>query len=49
MTRQYNPSGQSAKTLAQWLAAVLSVQGESDAMTVPAAVDMIRDSPKSAL
>ncbi len=40
-TRQYNPSGQGAKTLAQWLAAVMSMKGESDQMPVDSAAEMI--------
>jgi len=40
-TRQFNPS-QGAESLGQWLTAVLSMKGESDAMSVPAAVEMIR-------
>jgi hypothetical protein len=39
-TRQYNPS-EGAKSLGQWLTAVMSMKGESDAMSVPAAVEMI--------
>ena len=44
LTHQYNPSSESqgASTLGQWLTAVMSMKGESDAMTVPAAVAMIR-------
>ena len=38
-------AGQGATTLGQWLTAVLSMKGESDAMTVPAAVEMIRATP----
>jgi hypothetical protein len=44
-TRQYNPSGQGAQSLGQWLTAVMSMKGESDQMTVPAAVEMIRATP----
>ena len=40
-TRQYNP-GKGASSLGQWLTAVTSMKGESDQMTVPAAVEMIR-------
>jgi hypothetical protein len=45
LTRQYNPSNQGATTLGHWLTAVMSMKGESDAMTVPAAVAMIRATP----
>jgi hypothetical protein len=41
-TRQYNPASQGATSLGQWLTAVFSMKGESDQMTVPAAVEMIR-------
>jgi hypothetical protein len=44
-TRQYNPTGKGATNLGQWMQSVLSVRGESDAMTVPAAVAMIRATP----
>lgn len=45
-TRQYNPpKSDGAQSLGQWLLAVLSAKGESDAMTVPAAVEMIRATP----
>ena len=44
-TQQYNPAGDGAQSLGQWLTAVLSMKGESDAMTVPAAVEMIRATP----
>ena len=44
-TRQYNPASQGAESLGQWLTAVTSMKGESDAMTVPAAVEMIRATP----
>ena len=36
-TRQYNPEAKGAASLGQWLAAVMSMKGESDAMTVHAA------------
>ena len=45
LTRQYNPSDPGARSLAQWLTAVLSMRGESDAMPVAAAVEMIRATP----
>ena len=44
-TRQYNPAGEGARSLGQWLTAVMSMKGESDQMTVPAAVTMIRATP----
>ena len=44
-TRQYNPAAQGATSLGQWLTAVMSMKGESDQMTVPAAVEMIRATP----
>jgi hypothetical protein len=44
-TRQYNPASQGAKTLGQWLNAVLSMKGDSDAVPVDAAVAMIRATP----
>ena len=44
-THQYNPASQGARSLGQWLTAVLSMKGESGAMTVPAAVEMIRATP----
>lgn len=43
-TRQYNPNG-GAKSLGQWVMAVMSMRGESDAMSVADAVDMIRATP----
>jgi hypothetical protein len=45
-TAQYNPAG-GAKSLGQWMLAVLSAKGESDAMSVRDAVAMIRDTPQS--
>lgn len=45
-TRQFNaPRAGGAQSLGQWMLAVLSAKGESDAMTVPAAVEMIRATP----
>jgi hypothetical protein len=45
-TRQFNPpESEGARSLGQWLTAVMSMKGESDAMTVPAAVEMIRATP----
>jgi hypothetical protein len=43
---QTNPS-EGAKTLAQWVTAVMSMKGESDAMPVGEAVDIIRATPHS--
>lgn len=43
-TRQYNPSG-GAKSLGQWLTAVTSMKGESNAMPVDEAVEIIRATP----
>lgn len=42
--RQFNPAT-GARSLGQWLTAVMSMKGESDAMPVAAAVDMIRATP----
>ena len=44
-SRQFNPAAKGARSLGQWILAVLSMKGESDAMTVPAAVEMIRATP----
>jgi len=44
-TRQYNAASDGAQTLAQWLTAVMSMKGESDEMSVPAAVEMIHATP----
>lgn len=44
-TRQLNPQAQGAKSLGQWLTAVLSMKGQSDAMDTAAAVEMIRATP----
>ena len=44
-TRQFNPAAEGARSVGQWLTAVMSMKGESDAMTVPAAVEMIRATP----
>lgn len=44
--RQFNPRDpQGAHTVAQWVTAVLSMKGESSAMDVPAAVEIIRATP----
>ena len=47
-TRQYNPQGGGAKTMAQWLSAVMSMKGQSDQMPVEAAVAMIHATPPEA-
>ncbi len=47
-TRQYNPMGEGAKTLGQWLTAITSMKGESDSMPVHAAVAMIHATPPDA-
>jgi hypothetical protein len=45
MTHQYNPAAGGAKTLGQWVEAVTSMKGESDAISVPDPVEMIRATP----
>lgn len=49
LTRQYNPKQKhpGAQTAEQWVLAVLSMKGKSDAMSVPAAVEMIHETPES--
>lgn len=44
-TRQFNPNPQGARTLAQWVTAVMSMKGESDAMDQASAIDVIRATP----
>jgi hypothetical protein len=44
-TRQLNPSAEGASTLAQWVTAVLSMKGQSDAMHPAAAIDIIHATP----
>jgi hypothetical protein len=47
-TKQYNPRGSAgAQTLGQWMAAVMSMKGESDQMNVSDAVAMIHATPAS--
>jgi hypothetical protein len=46
-TRQYNPRGDGAQTLARWMAAVMSMKGESDQMSVSDAVELIHSTPAS--
>ena len=41
ITRQFNPNNQGAQTLSQWVAAVLSLKGESDVMDVESALAMV--------
>jgi hypothetical protein len=43
--KQFNPSGHGAQTLAQWMAAVMSMKGESDQMPISGAVEMIHQTP----
>lgn len=44
-TRQYNAPKHGAENLGQWMAAVMSMKGQSDQMTVRQAVDMIHKTP----
>ena len=44
-THQHNPQAQGAKSLRQWVIAVLSMKGESDRMAPAAAVEMIHATP----
>ncbi len=46
-TVQFNPAAGGAKSLGQWLTAVMAAKGESDAMSVRDAVAMIRETPQS--
>jgi hypothetical protein len=47
-THQYNPAGSGgAKSLGQWVIAVMSAKGESDQMSVRDAVAMIHETPAS--
>jgi hypothetical protein len=41
LTRQYNPAARGAETYRQYALALMSMKGESDAMTVPAAIEMV--------
>lgn len=45
-THQYNPKAKGATSTAQWITAVLSMRGESNAMSTADAVDMIRATSK---
>ena len=47
LTRQYNPATGGAQNLGQRMTAVFAMKGESDAMSVSDAVDMIRATPQS--
>lgn len=44
-TRQYNPRSEGAQSLGQWMAAVMSMKGESDQMSVSDAVSLIHATP----
>ena len=44
-TRQFNPRAVGAQSLGQWVTAVLSMKGQSDAMEPAAAVEMIHATP----
>jgi hypothetical protein len=46
-TRQFNPAPEGAKTLAQWVTAVLAMKGENDAMDPAAAVAIVHATPFS--
>lgn len=41
LTRQYNPAARGAESYRQYALALLSMKGESDAMSVPTAVEMV--------
>ena len=45
LTRQYNPQGDGAQTLGQWLTAVMAMKGQSQDMSVSDAVAMIHATP----
>ena len=44
-TRQFNPRARGAKSLGQWVSAVMSMKGEAYAMSPAAAVEMIHATP----
>ena len=46
-TRQYNPKGEGARSLAQWVKAVMVTKGLSDEMTLSQAVDLIHNTSAS--
>ncbi len=47
LTRQFNPAQDSAgaRSLGQWVQAVMAMRGESSSMSVPAAVAMVQATP----
>jgi hypothetical protein len=47
ITRQFNPTTQGAQTLSQWVTAVLSLKGESDAMDPESGLAMVHATPSS--
>jgi hypothetical protein len=44
-TRQFNPASQGAQTLGQWMTAVLSMKGKSDAIDPASAIALIHATP----
>jgi Tfp pilus assembly protein PilE/5-methylcytosine-specific restriction endonuclease McrA len=44
-TRQYNPAGEGAQSVQQWVTAVISMKGLSNEMPVSEAVELIRATP----
>lgn len=44
-THQLNPGREGARTLAQWVTAVLSMKGQSDDMEPAAAIEVIHATP----
>lgn len=44
-TRQYNPDSRGARTLAQWVTAVLALHGESQTMKVADAIALVHATP----
>lgn len=47
LTRQFNPEAEGARSLSQWVTAVLSLKGESDAMDPESALAMVHATPSS--
>lgn len=45
LTRQYNPKGEGAKSVNQWVTAVMSMKGLSSAMPVSEAVELVHNTP----
>ena len=43
LTHQYNPAGQGAKSVKQWITAVMSLKGLSNEMPVSAAVELVHN------